>query len=63
MSTITSRHELRKVNTVGGKNTESFTLVIPKYICEHLGIGKGDYLDIRMEGNKIVLKKLKEQAS
>lgn len=60
MSTITSRHELRKVNVAGEK---SLIMVIPKYMCEHLGIAKGDYLDIRLEGNKIVLKKLKEQAS
>lgn len=60
MSTVTSRHELRRVNVAGER---SLIMVIPKYMCDHLGISKGDYLDIRLRANTIVVKKLKEQAS
>lgn len=47
--------ELRKVQALTGER--SLTLVLPKIFSEKLHIGKGDYLKVWIEKNRLVLQK------
>jgi bifunctional DNA-binding transcriptional regulator/antitoxin component of YhaV-PrlF toxin-antitoxin module len=35
----------------------SFSVVLPKSYAIHLGIGKGDFVKVRQEENKIIIEK------
>jgi bifunctional DNA-binding transcriptional regulator/antitoxin component of YhaV-PrlF toxin-antitoxin module len=47
--------EYRKVQGLVGE--QSFSIVLPKSYALHLGIGKGDFVRIHEEDNKIVIEK------
>jgi bifunctional DNA-binding transcriptional regulator/antitoxin component of YhaV-PrlF toxin-antitoxin module len=47
--------EFRKVQGLVGE--QSFSVVLPKSYAIHLGIGKGDFVRVSQEENKIVIEK------
>jgi bifunctional DNA-binding transcriptional regulator/antitoxin component of YhaV-PrlF toxin-antitoxin module len=47
--------ESRNVQGVVGE--QSFSVVLPKSYAIHLGIGKGDFVKVSQEENKIVIEK------
>jgi bifunctional DNA-binding transcriptional regulator/antitoxin component of YhaV-PrlF toxin-antitoxin module len=47
--------QLRKVQGIVGET--SFSIILPKKIATEAGIGKGDYLEFFLDGNRIVLQK------
>jgi antitoxin component of MazEF toxin-antitoxin module len=47
--------EYRKVQGIVGE--QSFSVVLPKKYAIDLGIGKGDFVKVRQEQNKIVIEK------
>jgi hypothetical protein len=47
--------EYRKVQGLVGE--QSFSVVLPKAYALHLGIGKGDFVKVHQEENKIVMEK------
>jgi hypothetical protein len=47
--------EYRKVQGFVGE--QSFSVVLPKSYAIHLGIGKGDFVKVRQEQNKIIIEK------
>jgi len=47
--------EYRKVQGLVGE--QSFSIVLPKSYALQLGIGKGDFVKVRQEGEKIVIEK------
>jgi Antidote-toxin recognition MazE, bacterial antitoxin len=47
--------EYRKIQGLVGD--QSFSVVLPKSYALHLGIGKGDFVKVRQEENKIVIEK------
>lgn len=47
--------EYRKVQGLVGE--QSFSVVLPKSYAVHLGIGKGDFVKVKQEGEKIVIEK------
>jgi bifunctional DNA-binding transcriptional regulator/antitoxin component of YhaV-PrlF toxin-antitoxin module len=49
------RTQLRKVQGIVGES--SFSVILPKQIATEAGIGKGDYLEFFLEGDRIVLQK------
>lgn len=49
------RFEYRKVQGMVGET--SFTIVLPKQYATNLGIGKGDVVKVKQEGDSIVIKK------
>jgi hypothetical protein len=51
------RIELSHVNAMYGER--SFTLVLPKEFANHLGIGKGDVLKCIVDGNRLVVEKVR----
>ena len=54
MSTKTS--EVRKIHGIAGDI--SLGLTLPKNLANSLGIGKGDYVRISKDGNKVVVEKV-----
>jgi antitoxin component of MazEF toxin-antitoxin module len=46
---------IRKVQAYSGDR--SLTIVLPKSFSEQLHIGKGDFLKVRIDNNKLVLEK------
>jgi bifunctional DNA-binding transcriptional regulator/antitoxin component of YhaV-PrlF toxin-antitoxin module len=48
--------EIRKVQGLIGET--SFYIVLPKQFAINLGIGKGDFVRIQQNGNKIVIDKM-----
>ena len=52
-STEESSTMIHKVQAYTGDR--SLTIVLPKLFSEKLGIGKGDFLKVHLENNKIVL--------
>jgi len=48
-----------KVQAIGRKAgyDKSYGIIIPKKIANNLGIGKGDYVIIHQEDNKIIVEK------
>jgi hypothetical protein len=50
------RIEIRKVQALQGER--SFTLVFPKEFATELGVGKGDFLKCRIDGNQLVVEKM-----
>ena len=47
--------EYRKIPGYVGE--QSFSVVLPKSYAIHLGIGKGDFVKVRQEENKIIIEK------
>ncbi len=47
--------EYRKVQGLVGE--QSFSVVLPKSYAVHLRIGKGDFVKVRQEENKIIIEK------
>jgi bifunctional DNA-binding transcriptional regulator/antitoxin component of YhaV-PrlF toxin-antitoxin module len=47
--------EFRKVQGLVGE--QSFSVVLPKSYAIHLGIGKGDFVKVSQEENRIVIEK------
>jgi hypothetical protein len=47
--------EYRKIQGLVGE--QSFSVVLPKSYAIHLGIGKGDFVKVRQEENKIIIEK------
>jgi len=52
---VVSKHEYRKVNEIAGI---SLSVILPKHMCEELGIGKGTYVKIWQEGKAILIERL-----
>ena len=52
---ITNQIEYRKIQAIVGDL--SFSLVLPKQFVVDLGIGKGDFVKVHKEDNKIVVEK------
>jgi hypothetical protein len=51
----THEYEYRKIQpTVGGI---SFSVILPKSYAINLGLGKGDFVKVRQEGQSIVIEK------
>ena len=49
------KYAIRKVQGIVGEN--SFSIVLPKSYAISLGIGKGDYVKVRHEDNKLIIEK------
>ncbi|HJT46887.1 MAG TPA: AbrB/MazE/SpoVT family DNA-binding domain-containing protein [Nitrososphaeraceae archaeon] len=47
--------EIRKVQAYTGER--SLTIVLPKVFSEKLGIGKGNFLKVHIEDEKLILQK------
>ena len=47
--------EYRKVQGLVGE--QSFSIVLPKQYAVNLGIGKGDFVKVSQEENKIIVEK------
>jgi hypothetical protein len=47
--------EIRRVQAYSGER--SLTLVLPKIFSDKLKIGKGDFLKVHLEDNKLVVQK------
>jgi phosphate uptake regulator len=54
MSNINKR-EFRKVQGLVGE--QSFSIILPKHFALNLGIGKGDFVKVHQEDDKIVIEK------
>jgi hypothetical protein len=50
-----SNKQYRKVQGIVGD--QSFSVVLPKYYAQSLGISRGDYVRIILEGNRLVMEK------
>ncbi len=50
-----SNTQYRKIQGILGD--QSFSVVLPKSYAQSLGISKGDYVKVGLEGNKITLEK------
>jgi antitoxin PrlF len=48
-------------NTMRVKVTRSFQVTIPREVREALGIRVGDYLEVRVEGSKVVMERVKKR--
>lgn len=49
----------RKVQGIVGEY--SFSIVLPKSFANDLGIGKGDYVKVSQDNDKIIIEKMKER--
>jgi hypothetical protein len=49
-------NQIRRVQALTGDR--SFTFVLPKMFAIELGIGKGDFLKCRIDGNRLVIEKM-----
>jgi hypothetical protein len=47
-------YEYRTISIVG---STSFCVVLPKQYAINLGIGKGDFVKVRQNGNRIIIEK------
>lgn len=52
---MTENIEIRKVQGYSGER--SFTIVLPKVFAEKMGIAKGNFLKVSLEGNKLIVEK------
>jgi antitoxin component of MazEF toxin-antitoxin module len=50
-----SRYEYRKIQGLIGET--SFSIILPKQFAINLGIGKGDFVKVHQENEKIVIEK------
>jgi mRNA-degrading endonuclease RelE of RelBE toxin-antitoxin system len=51
----TGKIEYRKVQGIVGE--QSFSIVLPKQYAVNLGIGKGNFVKVHVEGSRIVIEK------
>ena len=51
----TNEYEYRKVQPIVGGI--SFSVILPKGYAINLGLGKGDFVKVRQEGQRIVIEK------
>ena len=51
----TNEYEYRKVQPIVGGI--SFSVILPKSFAINLGLGKGDFVKVRQDGQKIVIEK------
>jgi len=49
--------QIESMNVQGVVGEQSFSVVLPKSYAIHLGIGKGDFVKVSQEENKIVIEK------
>ncbi|MFY9870116.1 MAG: AbrB/MazE/SpoVT family DNA-binding domain-containing protein [Candidatus Nitrosopolaris sp.] len=49
--------ELRKVQALTGER--SLTLVFPKQVATELGIERGDFMECRIDGGKLIVERMK----
>ena len=56
MSSNSDSIEIRKVQALTGER--SFTLVFPKDFAAELGVGRGDFLKCRVDGNRLIVEKM-----
>jgi bifunctional DNA-binding transcriptional regulator/antitoxin component of YhaV-PrlF toxin-antitoxin module len=47
--------EIRKVQALQGER--NLTIILPKTYASQLGIGKGDFLRITVEGTKLIMER------
>jgi bifunctional DNA-binding transcriptional regulator/antitoxin component of YhaV-PrlF toxin-antitoxin module len=47
--------EIRRVQALQGER--SLTIILPKAYASQLGIGKGDFLAITVEGTKLIMER------
>ena len=52
---MTEDFEIRRVQAYSGE--KSLTFVLPKIYSEKLGIGKGNFLKVRVDGTKLIVEK------
>ena len=52
---MSQEYSIRKVQGIVGEN--SLSIILPKSYAIDLGIGKGDYVKVRQEGQRIVIEK------
>lgn len=52
---IVSNKQYRKIQGILGD--QSFSIVLPKSYAQSLGITKGEYVKVTLEGNRIVVEK------
>ena len=45
-----------KIQALTGE--DSFTIIFPKQLAIELGIGKGDFLKCRIDGNRLIVEKV-----
>jgi antitoxin component of MazEF toxin-antitoxin module len=51
----TSNKQYRKIQGILGE--QSFSVVLPKHYAGSLGISKGEYVKVALEGNRIVIER------
>ena len=52
---MSQEYSIRKVQGIVGEN--SLSIILPKSYAIDIGIGKGDYVKVRQEGQRIVIEK------
>lgn len=52
---MSNSYSVRKVQGIVGEN--SLSIILPKSYAIDLGIGKGDYVKVKQEGNRIWIEK------
>jgi antitoxin component of MazEF toxin-antitoxin module len=52
---MTQNFEYRKVQGLIGET--SFSIILPKHYAVSLGIGKGDFVKVHLEDEKIIIEK------
>lgn len=55
VSTNTENIEYRKIQGLVGEH--SLSIILPKKYANDLGIGKGDFVKVRQEQNRIIIEK------
>lgn len=55
MENTKTKREIRKIQGLIGES--SFSVILPKIFAINLGIGKGDFVSVYQEDNKIVIEK------
>lgn len=53
--------QIRKVQQISHSSTVS--IVLPKEMCMDLGVKKGDWMKVSLDGNKIVIAKVEEESN
>jgi antitoxin component of MazEF toxin-antitoxin module len=51
----TSNTQYRKIQGILGD--QSFSVVLPKYYAQSLGVSKGEYMKVILEGERIIIQK------
>jgi hypothetical protein len=55
MENMKTKREIRKVQGLVGET--SFSVILPKIFAVNLGIGKGDFVSVYQEDNRIIIEK------